>query len=374
MSILKNDIYVLVQPSEKEFFWVTNILTGMKKTALRHENNLCIIAPENFKDLINRANVKEKQVVLIVGYTSSWVKNAVIMVSELGHEPMIVGACMHPALKDKFSGIEFSLSESVEMAVNYLLKCGCMKTALLGVNNSSIADKVKEKTVNEITGVLTKPEVFVCKTTLSSCVDEFLRKVEKEKYDGVLCVNDTVAVYLINRLRNIGKHVPEDIKVIGIGNSNIGQRLEIPLTSIDLDYLEMGRQAVRAWRFIKKNNDEIKMTLSLPCSLIVRESTSLLKPPDINYDICDIVDGNEDYYYDPNVQSIIKAEAFLGECDEADREILYAIAEKLTYAQISEKLNMTDRAIKYRVAKLMDKAKVKKRSELFGLIKPLIDK
>src|SRR6201999_1939089 len=40
-----------------------------------------------------------------------------------------------------------------------------------------------------------------------------------EPLTAVLCANDTIAVLLIRLLREAGKRVPEDIAVIGFGNS-----------------------------------------------------------------------------------------------------------------------------------------------------------
>ena len=86
---------------------------------------------------------------------------------------------------------------------------------MLGVNRSSIADRVKEQTIISLNNESSR--VFVCNDTLALCVDDFIESYEKEHFDGVLCVNDTVAIYLINLLKTRGIRVPEDIKVAGIG-------------------------------------------------------------------------------------------------------------------------------------------------------------
>ncbi len=362
----KNEICVTVQPSEKEFFWINNILSGMLKMAARQE---CVL---RYVDESTIHETAKGVPILIVGYTYRWVKAMAETVVKYGGKPIIVGACLHPDLKENCNGVDFELTEIVRHVIFYLEQAGCKRTALLGVNRSSIADREKEKTILSMRKDTC--DVFVCEKSLSLCVDDFIESYKQNRYDGVLCVNDTVAIFLINRLRAVGIRVPEDIMVVGIGNSNLGQRHDIPITSVNFDYFEMGRQAIRVWRFVRKNNVSARLTLSLPCELIIRGSTANfnlndpLPEPDYDFD-----DGNEAYYYDPDVQSIIRIEAFLENCDDIDRDILYCLTENLTYTEMAEKLKLTDRAIKYRVAKMIKNFGAVKREDLSDIMKSLLN-
>lgn len=360
----KRDVYVLIQPSEKEFFWITNIINGMKKMAARQEYDLRLI-DSDYLDKLERGVP-----LLIVGYTYRWVRSSVEASSKIGLNPIVVGACLHPELKEKCNGIEFELSDIVKSVFAYLSVAGCKRIALLGVNRSSIADRVKEQTVLSLNSA--QSQVFVCNDSLALCVEEFLESSEKERFDGVLCVNDTVAIYLINLLKTRGIRVPEDIKVAGIGNSNLGQRHGIPITSVNFDYFEMGKQAIRLWRYVRRNEGEMRVTVSLPCELIVRGSTGHIENDDEKHFQDTVENGNERYYYDPDVQSIIRAEAFLGECDELDKEILYCIINNDTYGEMADKLKLTDRAIKYRVAKMIKKFGAEDREEIAQNMKNLL--
>ncbi|MBR2043527.1 MAG: substrate-binding domain-containing protein [Clostridia bacterium] len=362
----KNDVYVLVQPSEKEFFWINNILVGMQKMAVRQEYNLCLFNKLDCSEIITGVPV------LIVGYTYRWVRDSAEEAVKRGLRPIIVGACLHPDLKERCNGVDFELTQIIRQVMHYLEQVGCKRTALLGVNRSSIADREKEKTI-----LLMHKEdcdVYVCEQSLARCVDEFIESFKIKPYNGVLCVNDTVAIYLINRLKIEGIRVPEDVMVVGIGNSNLGQRHFVPITSINFDYCEMGRQAIRAWSFIRKSNSASRLILSLPCELIIRGSTGNLNPENSSdTSDYDFGDGNESYYYDPDVQSIIHTEAFLGECDDIDREILYCLTENLTYSEMADKLNLTDRAIKYRVAKMIKNFGAEKREDISAIMKALLN-
>jgi len=59
-----------------------------------------------------------------------------------------------------------------------------------------------------------------------------------------VCVNDFRAAPLIRVLRDLGRRVPEDISLVGIGNTPWAQAVDPPLTSVCLGEAEMARMAI----------------------------------------------------------------------------------------------------------------------------------
>lgn len=56
---------------------------------------------------------------------------------------------------------------------------------------------------------------------------------ENPQLDGLLCVNDSIAIGTIYGLQNMGKRVPEDVSVIGEDNSELCEACKPRLTSMD---------------------------------------------------------------------------------------------------------------------------------------------
>ncbi len=56
---------------------------------------------------------------------------------------------------------------------------------------------------------------------------------ENPEVDGMLCVNDSIAIGTVYGLQNMGKRVPEDVSIIGEDNSELCEACKPRLTSMD---------------------------------------------------------------------------------------------------------------------------------------------
>lgn len=94
-----------------------------------------------------------------------------------------------------------------------------------------------------------------------------------EHPDGVFCGNDQIARGVIDALRERAVAVPADVSIVGFDNWEIvAEQTRPPLTTIDMNLKELGRQAGLALvRFV--NGEAVQKGMwKLPCSLIVRAS------------------------------------------------------------------------------------------------------
>lgn len=94
-----------------------------------------------------------------------------------------------------------------------------------------------------------------------------------DKPDGIFCGNDQIARGVVDALRERGVSVPDDVSVVGFDNWEIvAKETRPPLTTVDMNLKELGRQAGLA--LLRLVNGEAVETgvWKLPCSLIVRSS------------------------------------------------------------------------------------------------------
>ena len=218
--------------------------------------------------------------------------------------------------------------------------------------------------------------VFYGRNPLHDCVNDFIDEFVKGDINAVVCANDTVAIYLINRMIEDGFNIPEDLYIIGMGNTKLGQKISIPLTSIDFNYEELGKQAIELWRYVQKFNSKIHVNISVPCKIIIRATTSDNALTESEYtsvflsglSSSDKETNIEEYYEDAAVQKIIKFEAFLKSCDNMDFCILEGIMHGKNDNKLTESLNMSDRAIRYRISKMAKKLGIQTREEICNII------
>ncbi|MER3553042.1 MAG: LacI family transcriptional regulator [Meiothermus sp.] len=92
------------------------------------------------------------------------------------------------------------------------------------------------------------------------------------KIDALFCGSDLIARGALDALRESGVRVPEDLAVVGFDNWEIlAEAARPPLTSVDMNLLELGRQAGRRLlRMIDGRNEP--GVQRLPCRLVVRAS------------------------------------------------------------------------------------------------------
>jgi LacI family transcriptional regulator len=91
--------------------------------------------------------------------------------------------------------------------------------------------------------------------------------------DGVFCGNDQIARGVIDALRERGVRVPQDVSVVGFDNWEIvAEQTRPPLTSVDMNLKELGRQAGMALLKLVNGERAGQGVVKLPCSLRVRSS------------------------------------------------------------------------------------------------------
>lgn len=92
--------------------------------------------------------------------------------------------------------------------------------------------------------------------------------------DALFCGNDQIARGAVEELRERGIAVPSDVAVVGFDNWDVmalGARP--PLSSIDMNSTELGREAGRTLLAMMGGERVPPVTRRLPCTLVVRSSS-----------------------------------------------------------------------------------------------------
>ncbi len=96
----------------------------------------------------------------------------------------------------------------------------------------------------------------------------------QEAPDAVFCGNDQIARGVIDGLRERGVRVPGDVAVVGFDNWEIvAEETRPPLSSVDMNLRELGRQAGLALLQEINGAEVVPGVRRLPCALKVRASS-----------------------------------------------------------------------------------------------------
>ncbi|MFZ5989323.1 MAG: LacI family DNA-binding transcriptional regulator [Bacillota bacterium] len=91
------------------------------------------------------------------------------------------------------------------------------------------------------------------------------------------CCNDIEAVSVIKALTAMGISVPKDISVIGFDNIESSRSFFPELTTMHISKERMGERAVKKLVSKIKNEESFQEKILMPATLVVRQSTAVLK-------------------------------------------------------------------------------------------------
>jgi LacI family transcriptional regulator len=101
--------------------------------------------------------------------------------------------------------------------------------------------------------------------------------IEKEQVTAIYCCEDEVALGLINYLYDHKIKVPDDISIVGYGDTSLASVYRPKLTTIKEPYYDIGAVSIR--KILKQLHGEKleKQTTVLPVQLIIRDSSDKIK-------------------------------------------------------------------------------------------------
>jgi DNA-binding LacI/PurR family transcriptional regulator len=108
---------------------------------------------------------------------------------------------------------------------------------------------------------------------LESEDDEAIRRVlQTEHPDAFVCVNDATAGRLMRILIDLGRRVPQDVRVVGIDDVDYASLLPVPLTTMHQPTREIGMAAMVAMLERLSRPDMPVRDVLLESTLVVRDS------------------------------------------------------------------------------------------------------
>lgn len=166
------------------------------------------------------------------------------------------------------------------LAVNHLIEKGCRRIAHfaapqnLQIGKSRLSgyhDALLKHNIPFDHNLVLLADTF---ETARKAAHDILRKPNAP--DGFFAVNDMSAIAIIKAAKELGKKVPEEVKVVGFENSKSAALSEPELTTVDQFGFELGREAclMLLKRLKDKNQESFTPTRKIiKTKLVVRSSS-----------------------------------------------------------------------------------------------------
>lgn len=247
-------------------------LTHSKKTSVVDE----VMYREAAQHAINLLLSKNVEAIIYVGCQCREIK----YVTE-GYEdetPFVFVYCY--SNDQKIISIVYNDEESVYNLISYLIRCGHQKIGVIAGPQSSEHVRMRLSGYQRAlfdNKILFNPNLILfgdwenedfgrecCPALLSNGVS------------AIFCMNDMLAVGVIDYMHEHQIKVPEQLSVTGFDNIPASHSYYPKLTTVELPLAEMGHQAAfKAVKLISTPKDARKrQVISLPCNIIYRDSVS----------------------------------------------------------------------------------------------------
>lgn len=167
----------------------------------------------------------------------------------------------------------------VEQAVNHLVERG---RRVIGLVNSSTLTNTSEDKLRGLRLGLHRHNLPFSEAQVVSSLDFNLESGYRQTLhlldqiddlDSIIYGHDVMAMGGLRALKERGLTVPRDIAVIGYHDYDIAQFTNPALTTVRFDTELMGNMAARRLKMMIEEPDGQEWCLSLPTSLIIRDST-----------------------------------------------------------------------------------------------------
>jgi DNA-binding LacI/PurR family transcriptional regulator len=368
--MVQTSIPVFAEQSYMSSIWFSRSILGIKTAAKMLRVNCILI--KNIDDFIKLED--EINSVIIISSKADWTHNIISQLRKMNLKLILTGATPSEFGED-ISGTVLNRRVAVNNMVYYLYHCGRRRLASVGNDPNNTNDNIRYEAFLNATNLLnitaTKDDVFFSDSVFSSCIERFLDKIEK--YDGVICPNDYVAVSLLKAAKQRKIRVPDELFITGAGNLLIGQCSTPTLTTFTMDYYEMGVQAVNIWDSLRKDPKISSMSITIPCELICRGTTNFIPPPKPYVFEHFYKPEKPDASKDPAWLLIRKLEECLSQSDRLDLEIIRGVIDTKSIESIAEELFVAPGTINYRLKKMYSILGVSSRSEFYNILSQYIE-
>ena len=220
----------------------------------------------------------------VVTYLRQGRADGALVVSTHADDPLpalLAGARLHavlfarPASPVPLSYVDLDHREGGRLAAQRLLECGCRRLATVAGPLAVSAGHERLAGFREMLAQNGHPDVPVIEAgfTLDSGIAAMRQLLaEHPDLDGVFAANDLMAQGACQVLREAGRRVPDDVKVIGFDDSGIALQCRPPLTTIRQPIEQMAAEMARLLDgHIRGERAEPASVMFAP-ELIVRES------------------------------------------------------------------------------------------------------
>jgi len=346
----------------KKSSWYGETLEGLRGAARKRGIPLLLWderEPESIPEGISG------ETVVLLGFSGEWIGPMAQYFKKAGARVVLI--CLDQGgIPDRVHLMELDRARAIREIVGRLAAAGRKHILLFGVDRGSVSDREREEAYLESVAAYSLPvsekDIYPNVGSLEECL--FTLKNKITRYDAAVCANDYAALALLQCLKQWKILVPEEMMVTGCGNMALGEVASPSLTSVTLDYLEAGRQAVDLALYLEKHPEIMSSKITLESRLILRDSTGPLPAAEPTEPCMPSFISSVPFFRDQKVLELAQANDFLLSLDDTDRAIINAFRAGCRSSETADRCFIAQTTFKKRMSRLLNASGTASRTEL----------
>ena len=315
--------------------------------------------------------VSPEQIIIVIGYETPKLQTSLETLTLRGNQVILAGLDGE-RFGTRVSSASPSRRQATGKMIQYLIKCGKERIALVACGDKSVNDIMRCETLKNI--LLSRghkdPErnIFFYRNYVTESFDAFYERWKE--FDAVICPNDYVALCFIRFCQEKGIRIPEDLYLGAFSDRAIIRYCSPRITTMAIEFTNVGNCSFSAWLFLEEHREEhLQINIITPSRLLIRESTACEHHvlDDSNAIVYDAGYQGGPFYTEPTIAKVIQIENCLTKCDSLSLQIIGALLKQKNYDSISESLFISRSTLNYRLRKIFAAAGVTSRKELEAL-------
>ncbi|MBE7038471.1 MAG: hypothetical protein E7404_06185 [Ruminococcaceae bacterium] len=309
-----------------------------------------------------------ESIAIVIGIDKDWKRKECCNLFNRGIHPIVV----FPS--DDITSLPFSYITTDDFFTFYhltklLISHSKKRVVIAGVNPASATDNIKlngfKQALSDCKIEFCDDYVFMSNDNISECVKGIIDA--KDSFDCVICVNDIIAILTSTLINNL-----DNYNITGFSGMMCTKYTKPKITTIGIDYYQVGCAIVEAYTTLKKNDFLLKQSFFIKSNLMLGETTPALINESFKSD--NLINTNSynkqlKVYDDIVFKELDTIEILLQKADEIDFKIIKMLVEEKTYEEISAGLFLSITPLKYRINKMLKLTQFSSKSKLVSVLK-----
>ena len=318
------DYFIAIDPMYKNTYWCNQYIKGIENEALQNNKTIQEI---NANDLLHPHNTPydfSSSIIMLLSNSRSWLPLFSEIAIRLGMRVVVVAPFIDLD-SSNVSNVCADLPAMVRSVCNYMTFHHKNRVALFGYLPESSNDVVKKKTFESYYEGRDNCKIFINYGNLEEACETIFQEISL--FDAVLCCNDIVAIRLSQYLIQHGIKIPEDLWMCAIGDATITKFLHPSITTVMLDCISIGRQALQLCIALEKASIISCLHATVIGHIEIRESTGYAVLNSNKEEVplsCKNAEIQK-FYSDASVKRIFDLNMLISHCDLIDLKILHGI-------------------------------------------------